>query len=109
MEPTDSSGWWFFGGQEKSLLVLAGTGAVTPAGAAVLLEGRRVYPFPTPLRVPGEFLGSVRAAASASSLSFMKVLLGIRQVGGFGVRWEFFGGRHGRELFSFSLIRRCCL
>jgi hypothetical protein len=53
------------------------TDAVTPAGAAFLPEGPRVYPFPTPLCVLGETLGLVRAAATPSSLSFLKVLLGI--------------------------------
>ena len=82
------SGLCVAGGREKSLLVLTGTDAVTSPGVAILLEGRRVYPFPTPLRVPGEILGSVWAAASSSSHSFLKVVLGARQSGGTGAWWN---------------------
>ena len=57
--------------------------------ASFLLEGRRVYPFSTPLRVPREILESIRAAASLSSLSFLKLLLGTRQSSGTGAWWEF--------------------
>jgi hypothetical protein len=52
-----------------------------------IFEGRRVYPFSTPLCVPGETLGLVRAAASSSSLSFLKVLLGIQYFDVLGAWW----------------------
>jgi hypothetical protein len=71
------------------------TEAVTPVGDAFLPEGPWVYPFPTPLCVPGETLGLVRAAAAPSSLSFLKVLLGTRRVGVLGVWWELSGGCSG--------------
>jgi hypothetical protein len=57
----------------------SGTDVVTPAGVAFLPEGLWVYPFPTPLGVPGETLGLVRAAATSSLISFLKVLLGTRR------------------------------
>jgi hypothetical protein len=68
-----------FLGSGEILVGSSGTDVVTPAGVAFLPEGLRVYPFPTPLGVPGETLGLVRAAASSSSLSFLKVLLGTRR------------------------------
>jgi hypothetical protein len=54
---------------------MADTDAVTLAGAAFLLEGRRGSPYPQPSRISGETLGFVRAAASSSSHPFLKVLL----------------------------------
>ena len=54
----DLTGVWFVGGREKSLPALAGLDVVTTPGATILLEGRREYPFPAPLRVSGEILGS---------------------------------------------------
>jgi hypothetical protein len=57
----------------------SGTDVVTPTGVAFLLEEPRVYLFPTPLGVPGETLGLVRAAAVSSSLSFLRVFLGTRR------------------------------
>ena len=62
--------------------------AVAPPGVTILLEGCRMYPFSAPRRVPGEILGSVRAAASSSSPPFLKVFLGTRQSGGMGVWWK---------------------
>jgi hypothetical protein len=41
-----------------------------------LIEGCWVYPFSAHLRIPGETLGSIRAAADASSHSFLKVSRG---------------------------------
>ena len=64
------------------------TDVVTPSGAIFLLQGRRVYSVSAPLCVPGEILGYVRATASSSSPPFLKVLLGTRQSGGFGMRWN---------------------
>ena len=40
-----------------------------------------MYPSPTSLRVPGETLGPVWAAASSASHSFLEVLLGTRRIG----------------------------
>jgi hypothetical protein len=54
---------------------VADTDAVTPAGVAFPLEGRRGFPFPLPFCISGETLGFVRAAASSSSHPFLKVLL----------------------------------
>jgi hypothetical protein len=82
------SGGWFFGGREKSLLGSSSTDAVTPAGAAFLPEGPRVYLFSIPHCVPGETLGLVRAAAASSSFSFLKVLLGTRRFEVLGVWWN---------------------
>jgi hypothetical protein len=62
--------------------------AVTPAGAAFLPEGHRVYPFPTPL-------GLVRAVAASSLFSFLKLLLGTRCFDVLGAWWEFSRGRSG--------------
>lgn len=99
-----ADGWsWVVGvrGREKSLSGLAGTDAVTPVGAAILLEGRREYLSSAPLRVPGEILGFVRAAASSSSQSFLKVLLGTRQFGGIGVWWNYPVGAVVAGYYSF--------
>ena len=81
---------WVVGvrGREKSLSGLVGSDAVTPVGAATLLEGRRLYLSPTPLCVPGEILGLIRAVASSSPRSFLKVLLGTRRFDGIGVWWN---------------------
>jgi hypothetical protein len=73
-----SSGVVVFWGLGEIPVGLSDIDAVTPAGAAFFPEGHRVYPFPTPLCVPGETLGLVRATTSSSSLSFLKVLLGTR-------------------------------
>ena len=81
---------WSARGEKKSMSALTDTDVVTPSGATILLEGHRVYPCPTSIHVPGEILGSVRAASS-SSHSFLKVLLATRQSGGRGAWWEFFG------------------
>ena len=75
-------------GREKSLSDLVDTDAVTPAGAPSLPEGREMYLFPTNLRVAGEILGLVRAAASLS-LESLKVLLGTRQSDGTDVWWNY--------------------
>ena len=53
-----------------------------------LPEGRRVYPYPTPLRVPGETLGLVRAAAASSPPPLLKVLLGMRRFDVLGAWWN---------------------
>jgi hypothetical protein len=92
---TDHLGLWFFWGLGEIPVGVSDIDAVTPAGAAFLPEGHRVYPFPTPLCVPGETLGLVRATASSSSLSFLKVLLGTRCFDVLGAWWEFSVGRSG--------------
>ena len=105
-----AAGWsWVVGmrGRAKSLSGPPGTDAVTPAGAINLLEGRREYLSPASLRVPGEILGFVRAAASSSSQSFLKVLLGSRRLDGIGAWWMFSGGRSGCGMLQLSFIR-CC-
>jgi hypothetical protein len=70
----------FFWGSGEILVGSSSTDMVTPAGVAFLLEGPRVYPFPTPLCVPGETLGLVSAAAASSSFSFLKMFLGTRRL-----------------------------
>ena len=52
------------------------------------LKGVGCTPSPLPPRVPGETLGSVRAAASSSSHSFLKVLFGMWLVGVLGAWWN---------------------
>ena len=47
-----------------------------------------MYLLPTPRSVQGETLGPVRAAASSSSRSFLKVLLGMRWSEVIGVWWK---------------------
>ena len=99
-----AAGWsWVVGmrGRAKSLSGPPGTDAVTPAGAINLLEGRREYLSPASLRVPGEILGFVRAAASSSSQSFLKVLLGSRRLDGIGAWWMFPVGAAVAGCFSF--------
>ena len=99
-----AAGWsWVVGmrGRAKSLSGPPGTDAVTPAGAINLLEGRREYLSPASLRVPGEILGFVRAAASSSSHSFLKVLLGSRRLDGIGAWWMFPVGAAVAGCFSF--------
>jgi hypothetical protein len=90
-----SSGVVVFLGLGEIPIGLSNIDAVTPAGVAFLPEGHQVYPFPTPLCVPGETLGLVRTAASSSSLSFLKVLLGTRCFDVLGAWWEFSRGRSG--------------
>jgi hypothetical protein len=90
-----SSGVVVFWGLGEILVGLSDINVVMPVGAAFLPEGHRVYPFPTPLCVLGETLGLVRATASSSSLSFLKVLLGTRCFDVLGAWWEFSGGRSG--------------
>ena len=53
-------------GREKFMSGLADTNAAKPVGAAILLEGCRVYLPPTALHVPEEILGSARAAAASA-------------------------------------------
>jgi hypothetical protein len=103
-----SSGVVVFWGLGEISVGLFDIDAVTPAGAAFLPERHRVYPFPTPLCVPGETLGLVRAAAASSSFSFLKVLLGTRCFDVLGAWWEFSEGRSGgRRVIFVSLICRC--
>ena len=101
-----AEGWsWVVGarGREKSMSGLAGTNAVTPAGAAILLEGRRVtlsphYP-PCTRRNPRIRLG---AAASSLSRSLLEVLIGA----GASESWSLVedpDGRNDREASSFFL------
>jgi hypothetical protein len=59
VEHYGSSGVVLFWGLGEIHVGLFDIDAVTPAGAAFFLEGRQVYPFPTPLYVPGETLGLV--------------------------------------------------
>jgi hypothetical protein len=63
-----------------------------------------VYPFPTPLRIPGETLGSVQAATSSSSHPFLKVLLGMRRFEVLGVWWEFSEGRSGCDIIDITFF-----
>ena len=79
-------GFW---GREKSLPL--GTDAVTLASAIFPLEGRRESLFPHFSERIGETLGSVRAAASSSSLSFLEVLLDTGRFRVLGSWWEFVG------------------
>jgi hypothetical protein len=67
VEHYESSWVVVFWGLREIPVGLSDIDAVMPAGAAFLPEGRRVYPFPTPLYVPGVTLGLLRAAAALSS------------------------------------------
>jgi hypothetical protein len=60
VEHYGSSGVVLFLGLGEIPVGLSDVDAVTPAGAAFLLEGLQGYPFPTPLGVPGETLGLVQ-------------------------------------------------
>jgi hypothetical protein len=73
-----------------------------------LLEGRRVYPFPMPLRVSGETLGPIPEATLLLSHPFVKVLLGMRCSGVLRAWWEFSEGRSGCGSSSFLSTRHCC-
>jgi hypothetical protein len=86
---------------------MADTDAVTLAGAAFLLEGRRGSPYPQPSRISGETLGFVRAAASSSSHPFLKVLLWYAALRRAKIVVEFSGGRNGCGSSLFLSIRLC--
>ncbi|XP_037416750.1 probable LRR receptor-like serine/threonine-protein kinase At2g28960 [Triticum dicoccoides] len=82
--------------REKSLPVLSAPTRCRLRASPFLPEGRRCYPSSTPLRVPGETVGHVRAAASSTSHPFLE-------------RGKpFFGNEQQKTLRSFPQGSRNC-